>query len=95
MQEEAQATTEPEETVQEKYLRLAEENLALKEQCSDLYVEYAYYENLRISKSTKGFDLKEQGMFFGALEEENAKLSEEVANLQHQIELYRTMYMGE
>lgn len=64
-----QATQEQEEDVQTKYLRLAEENLALKEQSASLQDECAYYESLRMAKSTKGFDLKEQGMFLGSLEQ--------------------------
>lgn len=64
-----QATQVPEEDVQTKYLRLAEENLALKEQSASLQDECAYYESLRMAKSTKGFDLKEQGMFLGSLEQ--------------------------
>lgn len=75
---EVQATQVPEEDVQTKYLRLAEENLALKEQSASLQDECAYYESLRMAKSTKGFDLKEQGMFFGSLEqaEEEPEITE-------------------
>lgn len=73
-----QATQEPEEDVQTKYMRLAEENLALKEQSASLQDECAYYESLRMAKSTEGFNLKEQGMFFGSLEqpEEEPEITE-------------------
>lgn len=73
-----QTTQEQEEDVQTKYLRLAEENLALKERSASLQDECAYYESLRMAKSTEGFNLKEQGMFFGSLQqpEEEPKITE-------------------
>lgn len=75
---EVQTTPEQEEDVQTKYLRLAEENLALKERSASLQDECAYYESLRMAKSTEGFNLKEQGMFFGSLQqpEEEPKITE-------------------
>lgn len=61
----SQKSAESEESVQEKYTGLAEENLALREQCDALYTEYVYYENLRMAKSVKGFEVKEKGLFPG------------------------------